>query len=52
MKTEPKREEIEKDFSPEMMQFLVEMLHTAAHEDQIVPDRDKSVDKLAKPPPS
>jgi hypothetical protein len=44
MKTEPTREEIEKDFSPEMMQFLVETLQTAVHEDHIVPER-KTVDK-------
>jgi len=51
MKTEPKREEIEKDFSPEMMQFLVEMLQTAAHEDHIVPER-KTVDNSDVKPTS
>ena len=53
MKTEVKREDIERDFSPEMMEFLLAMLQTGAHEDAITGnERRKPVDKQAEPPTS
>jgi hypothetical protein len=51
MKTEHKdvsAEELMKALGPELMQFIVESLHTSAHEDANSTDR-KPVDKADKP---